>query len=149
MSEHLPPRLDLLLVRTMVTVGGRRFPVNVPASWHSGNIDALVELLGELRFPEDDALQAFLSLPDVSAGAEDIMTSFHEAYQGSYSDEEEVLLELSPLNDWNNGLHDWCVGEGIEAEAIEWEWDYAVLMHRLRDIYDVVELGGRLHVFIK
>jgi len=149
MNPHLPPKLEQLLVRTTVSVNGRQFPVNIPASWHSGDIDALVELLGELRFPEDEALQAFLSLPDVSAGTSDIMESFHQAYRGSYTDDEEALLELSPLNDWNNDLHDWCVGEGIEPEALEWNWNYGVLMERLRDVYEVVELGGRIYVFEK
>jgi len=147
MNEHLPPKLDQLLVRTSVPVGEQRFVVNVPASWHSGHEDELIELLATLQLPEDEALQAFLSLPDVSVGTEDIMESFHEAFAGTYATEEAALRALSPLEDWENGLADWCIDNGIEPEALEWNYD--PLMARLRDIYDVVEGKEVLHVFVK
>lgn len=147
MNEHLPPKLDQLLVRTRVRVGARHYIVNVPASWHSGHEDELVELLTTLQLDQDEALQAFLSLPDVSAGADDIMESFHEAFAGTYPNEEAALRRLSPLEDWETSLADWCIDNGLEPEALE--WNYEPLMARLRDIYDVVEGKEVLHVFIR
>lgn len=147
MNEHLPPKLDQLLVRTSVRIGEGRFIVNVPGSWHSGHEDELIELLTTLQLDQDEALQAFLSLPDVSVGTDDIMESFHEAFAGTYPNEEAVLRALSPLEDWENSLADWCIDNGVELEALD--WNYEPLMERLRGIYDVVEGKEVLHVFIK
>lgn len=147
MNERLPPKLDQLLVRTTVRVGEGRYLVNVLASWHSGHEDELVELLTTLQLDEDEALQAFLSLPDVSVGTDDIMESFHEAFAGTYPNEEAALRRLSPLEDWETSLADWCIDNGVEPEALE--WNYEPLMTRLLDIYDVVEGKEVLHVFIK
>lgn len=145
MNEHLPPKLDRLLVRTGITIGGNRFVVNIPASWDSGQVDRLIETLTELQLPDDRALQAFLSLPDVSAGTENIGESFREAFAGTFESEEEALRALSPLEDWENSLADWCIDHGIDFETLE--WNYAPLMERLRTIYDLVEEGGRIHAF--
>lgn len=147
MNEHHPPKLDQLLVRTSIPIAGRRFIVHVPANWHSGNEDDLIELLTTLQLPEDEALRAFLSLPDVNAGTDDIMESFHEAFAGTYPNEEAALRALSPLEDWENSLADWCIDHGVEPEALD--WNYEPLMARLRDIYDVVEGKEVLHVFVK
>ena len=147
MNEHLPPKLDQLLVRTSVRIGDGRFIVNVPASWHSGDEDALVELLTTLQLDQDEALQAFLSLPDVSVGTDDIMESFHEAFAGTFQSEEAALRALSPLEDWQTSLADWCIDNGLEPEALD--WNYEPLMARLRDVYDVVEGKEALHVFNK
>ncbi len=147
MNEHVPPKLEQLLVRTSVPVAGQRFIVNVPANWHSGHEDELIELLTTLQLPEDEALQAFLALPDVNVGTDDIMESFHEAFAGTYQSEEAALRALSPLEDWENSLADWCIDNGVEPEALD--WNYEPLMARLRDIYDVVEGKEVLHVFVK
>lgn len=147
MNEHLPPTLEQLLVRTSVRVGDERFVVNIPANWHSGHEDELIELLTTLQLPEDPALQAFLSLPDVSAGTDNIMESFHEAFAGTYETEEEALRALSPLEEWETSLADWCINQGIDFEVLK--WNYTPLMLRLRDIYDLVEQNGRIHAFVK
>lgn len=147
MNEHLPPKLDQLLVRTSIRVGDSRYVVNIPASWDSGEEDGVVELLTELQLDQDEALQAFLSLTDVSVGADDIMERFHEAFAGTYADEESALRSLSPLEDWENSLADWCIDQGVDFDALE--WNYAPLMERLRDVYDVVKIGEAFHAFIK
>src|SRR3546814_5217806 len=132
MNEHVPPKLDQLLVRTRIRVCGKQVTVSIPASWDSGEVDGLIETLTILQVPEDDALQAFLSLRDVNAGTDDIMESFHEAFAGTYPSEEEALRALSPLEDWETSLADWCVDQGLEPETLE--WNYAPLMERLRVI---------------
>jgi hypothetical protein len=147
MNEHLPPKLDQLLVRTSILIGSERFVVHIPASWHSGHEDNLVELLTVLHLSDDPALQAFLSLPDVSAGTGDIMESFHDAFAGTYPSEEAALRALSPLEDWELSLADWCIDQGLEHEALS--WNYAPLMDRLREVYDIVEMKGVLHAFNK
>ncbi len=147
MNEHQPPKLDQLLVRTSIRVGDERYLVHIPASWHSGDEDGLLEILTDLRLPEDPALQAFLALPDVSVGVDDLMENFHEAFAGTYPNEEAALRALSPLEEWENNFADWCIDQGIDFDALE--WNYEPLMARLRDIYDIVEQKGQLHAFIK
>ena len=147
MNEHLPPKLDQLLVRTSVRVGDERFIANIPASWDSGEEDGLIELLHDLQLHQDPALQAFLALPDVSAGTPDLMESFHEAFAGTYENEEAALRALSPLEDWETSLADWCIDHGVDFDALD--WNFAPLMDRLRDLYDLVEQEGRIHAFIK
>ena len=147
MNEHLPPKLDQLLVRTSVRVGDERFIVNIPASWDSGEEDGLIELLHDLQLHQDPALQAFLALPDVSAETPDLMESFHEAFAGTYENEEAALRALSPLEDWETSLADWCIDHGVDFDALD--WNFAPLMDRLRDLYDLVEQEGRIHAFIK
>lgn len=95
MNEHLPPKLDQLLVRTSVRIGDGR----------------------------------------------------HEAFAGTYQTEEAALRALSPLEDWETSLADWCIDNGLEPEALD--WNYEPLMARLRDVYEVVEGKEVLHVFNK
>ena len=147
MDGQLPPHLGLLLVRTSVPIGDNTFTVNIPASWDSSEVDGAIEMLTEIRIPEDDALQAFLSLPDVSVGTDNIMDRFREAFAGKYGAEEDLLRALSPLEEWQAELADWCVDHGIEFEALDWNLE--PLMERLRAIYDVVQWKGELYAFVK
>ncbi|MDQ4213755.1 hypothetical protein [Microbacterium capsulatum] len=147
MNEHLPPKLDQLLVSTSLPVGGERYLVNIPADWDSGKVDGVIELLTDLRLPEDEALQVFLGLPDVSVGCDNIMERFNEAFAGMYPDEEAALRALSPFGEWEQELVDWCIDHGIEAEALE--WNLAPILLRLADLYDLVEREGALYAFAK
>lgn len=147
MNEHLPPKLDNLLVRTELYVQGVPYRVHLPASVDSGGTDALSEELINLDIDKDDALQAFLSLPDVDATKPQLMEAFHEAHAGSYEDHEQALRALSPLEDWENELADWCIDHGVDFEALQ--WNYEPLIERLRQIYDLVEQQGVLHAFVK
>ena len=147
MNEHLPPKLNQLLVRTRVRISGNHYVVQIPATWDSGEIDGLIEMLTKLHLAEDPALQAFLSLPDVSVSTGDIMHSFHEAFAGAFPDAEAALRALSPYGEWEQELTDWCIDRGIEAETLE--WNLAPLLERLADLYDLVERNGTTHAFIK
>lgn len=134
-------------MRTSVRVGDEEFIVNIPASWDSGEVDGLIETLTVLQLPEDDALQAFLALSDVNAGTDDIMESFHEAFVDTFESDEQALRALSPFEEWENDLAEWCIDHGIEHEALD--WNLAPLMTRLRDIYDLVKLNGKIYAFAK
>ena len=147
MNEHLSPKLDHLLVRTEVTVGGEQFTVHLPASYGKADITDLAETLKELSLDEDPALQAFLSLPDVNAMSGDIMESFHEAFAGTYRNTEAALRALSPLEEWESDLAEWAIEQGVEHGALQWNLD--PLVQRLRDVYDLVRWRGVLHAFIK
>src|SRR3546814_15689549 len=96
MNEHVPPKLDQLLVRTRIRVCGKQVTVSIPASWDSGEVDGLIETLTILQVPEDDALQAFLSLRAVNAGPDDSMESFPEAFAGTYPRAEDTTPAPPP-----------------------------------------------------
>lgn len=146
-NEHLPPKLDRVLVRSVAMVNEQGFMVHVPASADRKALAELEHELTLLQLPEDDALAAFLTLEDVNALSGNIMESFHESFAGSYATEEKALRALSPLEDWEASLADWCIDQGIDHEALEWNLE--PLMERLRGIYDIVERIGVLHAFVK
>lgn len=147
MNEHVPPKLNQLLVATELYVRGVPYRVHLPASLDSEGVDALSEELINLSINQDEALQAFLTLPDVDANTPMLMESFHETFAGSYPNEEAMLRALSPLEDWENSLADWCIDHGIEFDVLE--WNYEPLLDRLRDIYDIVDWKEQLHAFAK
>ena len=146
-NEYLPPKLEQVLVRTGVTVGGQYFTVHVPGSYGDEAIHELRETLTELQLPEDEALQAFLALPDVNAMSGDIMESFHEAFAGSFHTEEDALRALSPLVEREGSLADWQIDNAVDPESLE--WNYAPLLERLAEVYDLVHWKGAIHAFIK
>lgn len=147
MNEHLPPKLDQLLVRTSIPVGDERYDVNVPADWHSGNEDDLIELLTTLQLPEDEALQAFLSLPDVSVGTDDIMESFHESFVRTYTDLVEAVRDLSDVDSLELALYEATESRLLPDNTVQIE--YSVVEDHVLEAYNLVEWKGRVHVFTK
>lgn len=147
MNENMPPKLEQLLVRTSIRIGEERFLVHVPANWHSGDEDGLVELLTDLRLPEDEALQAFLTLPDVSVGTDDIMESFHESYVNSYSFIEDAVRELAEVDSLELAIYEATESRSLPDTAVA--IDYALIEEHVREGYDLVEWKGRIHVFNK
>lgn len=147
MNEHLPPKLEQLLVRTNVRVGEEEFLVNLPANWDSGEVDGLIETLTDLRLPEDDALQAFLSLPDVSAGVDNIMESFHENFVRTYEDVVDAVRDLAEVDSLELGIYEATKSRALPDDAVL--IDYSVIEDHVREAYDLVEWKGSVHVFNK
>ena len=147
MNEHQPPSLERLLVRSSVHIGDEDFLVNIPASWDSGDTDELIELLTDLRLPEDQALQAFLSLPDVSVGSGNIMESFHENYVQSYPFIVDAVRDLAELDALENVINDESESRALPDGAVQ--IDYTLIEEHVREAYDLVEWKGYVHVFNK
>jgi hypothetical protein len=147
MNEHLPPKLGQLLVRTSVRVGDDNFVVNIPADWDSGEEDGLIELLTDLQLPEDDALQAFLALPDVSAGVDDIMESFHDSFVAIFDSPEDAVHGLMEVDEWEQEVNEYAAERGLIIDR--YSVDYPMLLERLSDAYDLAEWRGRVHVFYR
>lgn len=146
MNEHQVPKLERLLVRTSIRVGDDRYEVNVPADWDSGDEDGLIETLIDLRVPEDEALQAFLSLPDVSVGG-DIMESFHESYVQTYMFIEDAVRDLAELDSLEVALYEATESRSLPESAVQ--IDYLLIQEHVQEAYDLVEWKGHVHVFIK
>jgi hypothetical protein len=147
MNEHLPPRLDAVLVRTTVTVDEEDFVVNVPASLDRSAIEKIVLSLAGLDLANGPAFQSFVSLPDVDASSENLMESFQESFMGSYPDMTTALRSLSPLEDWEADLTVWTLDQGINPACLRWNLE--PLVEQLRGSYDLVESKGEIHAFAK
>lgn len=78
---------------------------------------------------------------------DDLMEGLHENFAGTYPNNEGALRALSPLSEWEYSLADWCIDNGIEFDALDWNLE--PLISRLAEVYDLIELKGRVHAFIK
>ncbi|MGF2948232.1 hypothetical protein [Microbacterium alcoholitolerans] len=145
MNEHLPPQLDRLLITTELDVQGAPYLLRIPASFDSARLDSLTEQLFQMGLTNSPKLEAFLRLPNVDASSPNLLKSMHETYGGTYANEEDALRALSPLEDWEDSLADWRIDHGIEEDALE--WNFKPLIDRLRVIYDLVELEGKIYAF--
>lgn len=131
-AEPLPHPLDRVRVLTTATIGDEQIIFRVPGTASSADIAATVELLHELQVDQDDALQAYLTLPDVNAIQDNVMEGFHENFAGTYPDDEAALRALSPLSEWESSLADWCIDNGIEFDALDWNLE--PLISRLAEV---------------
>lgn len=143
------PTLERLLVRTDVTVDGKTFTVNLPAKYGQTDIAELEDTLTLLQLPEDEALQAFLSLPDVDAMNGEIMESFHESFVGSFGSYESAIDHLLPIDDWEMELANWCDDRGLPETSVSFSPGLDTLLDLLRGNYDLVDGKDGIHVFYK
>lgn len=146
-AEPLPHPLENVRVVSSATIRDEHIIFRVPGTASSADIAATVELLHELQVDQDDALQAYLTLPDVNAMRDNVMEGFHENFAGTYLDYEAALRALSPLSEWESSLAEWCLDHGIEFDALK--WNFEPLIARLAEVYDLIELKGRVHAFIR
>ncbi|WP_339619527.1 hypothetical protein [uncultured Salinibacterium sp.] len=146
-NEHLPPKLERVLVPTGVEVGDWYLTVHVPASYNRAAIEELTATLTELQLDKDVALQAFLNLPDVNAMSGDIMQDFHDNYIGTYMSIEEAVSELAEVDELERDLHDYAEQRHLFIEQVT--PDYEALREEAEGVYDIVEREGRVYVFYK
>lgn len=147
MNEHLPPKLNQLLVRTEIMVHDQPFTAHLPASLDSDEIAGLREELTTLRLDEDEALQAFLSLPDVDANTPMLMESFHESFLGRYSSPEDIVHWVCEIEDWDTEVREYAAERGLLVDGLT--PNYPQLLNKLSDMYDLVERKGYTYVFYK
>ncbi|MFD6699429.1 MULTISPECIES: hypothetical protein [unclassified Microbacterium] len=147
MNEHLRPKLDRLLVRTEIRVHDQPFTVHLPASLDAAQVAGISEELTNLRLDEDEALQAYLSLPDVDANTEMLMESFHENYVQTYVFLEDAVRDLAELDELERTICEVAESRALPVSAIE--IDYALVAEHVREAYDLVEWKAHVHVFYK
>ena len=147
MNEHQSPKLEHLLVRTSIRIADERYTVNIPANLDSGHEDELVEHLKELDLPDNYALQAFLSLPDVSAGTSDLRASFQESFVNEYPFVEDAVRDLADVDSLDLAIYEATESRSLPHETVQ--IDYALIEEHVREAYDFVEWKGYIYVFHK
>lgn len=146
MNEHLAPRLPQLLLRDQLTIGDEQVVVHFPADLSGPDIQDLADRLKLLEVLSDDGLRAFLTLKDVDANADNLMEAFAENYVGFFDTIDDALRGLTSLSEWQSDLEAFGRERGI-GPALSIDLD--VIENLTREIYDLVELGGRIHAFHK
>ena len=108
---------------------------------------ALPPNFGGLQMPTNgDALDVYLTLPDLDRTSDALLEEFTYAYCGSYVDIDAVLDGVTDVLEWENKIRSTAIELGceefvrIDREAIEWQ---------LRSGWDVIGRHGRLHVFFR
>jgi len=146
-NENLPPTLDRILVETTLHFGDEAITVHVPASCDRGAIAALTARLGELGVGDDEAMQAFLTLPDVNSAAENLTDSFTSNYIDTYESLEDAAHNLMEIDEWERDITDYARERGFHIDGIS--PDYETLIERVRDAYDLVEWKTKVYGFYK
>jgi hypothetical protein len=147
MNEYRPPRLEQLLVQTELVFNAGVQVVHLPASLSGEQIAALNGDLADLALDADEAMQAFLSLPDVNAATPDLVRSFHDSYVGTYDFPEDAGRELTELDSLELALHEATESRALPDGVVL--IDYSVIDEHVRSAYDLVEWKGRTYVFNK
>ena len=93
-----------------------------------------------------DAFRAYLQLPDIDRDRDDLLTTFQEFYVGNYTSMDALLDELTEVRDWERALDKFAGRWGIDGLVA---LDRDKVEHVARLTWDIVEIGGRFHVFTK
>jgi len=93
-----------------------------------------------------DAFRAYLQLPDVDPGRDDLLQTFHEFYIGAFDSMHALLEELTEIREWQRAIDEAARRGGFE-EFITLE--QAKIEAVARVTWDIIEIGGKLHVFSK
>jgi hypothetical protein len=86
-----------------------------------------------------DAFRAYLQLPDVRADSDDLLQRFHDAYLGSVGSVKELLAHI----------HDVMTRPADKANIDLGAMSEAALERSAHLAWDIVEIGGRFHLFSK
>jgi len=139
--------LRTTLVTDQLVVAGQTLTVNIPASLTGPEIQEAVAHLEQLPEMFEPAFHAFLTLPDVDASAKNVTDSFEQFFVGRFETEDDALEGLSPIQEWETSIGEWTAKQGLPAEAAS--IDRSVVSAQLREVYDIVELEGRIYAFNK
>ncbi len=93
-----------------------------------------------------DAFRAYLRLPDIQAGRDDLVEAFHEFYVGSFPTMDALLDQLTEVRDWEHALDDLAGQWGIDGLV---SLDRRKVERVARETWDIVELNGHFYAFDK
>jgi len=146
MNEHLPPQLDRVLVRTELNVAGAQYLMYAPATLTGPDYEGLSTGLERLGLPSKVELQAYLRLRDVNAAADNLAEAFEEHFVADFDTIESALYALTELTEWETDLAAFGRERGIQSAL---SVDHDVVESLTREIFDLVDLKGRIYAFQK
>lgn len=138
------PDLARLLIPQWPRFGNDRELIYVPATKTGDDIHELAVALRVLVEKHGDTLRAFLRLRDVDASSPNLIESFEQTFCGAYLDMDDVVRNVTEINEWEAELEAWAGERGIAGAVFI---DRAAIEEQTREVYDIVELEGRYHVF--
>ncbi len=144
MGSGPDPDLSRLLIPEWPRLGDDHELIYVPTTKTGDEVQELTAGLATLVEKHGDSLRAFLRLPDVDASSPNLMESFEQTFCGTYLDMEDVVLNVTEMADWETELQQWAMERGITGVVYI---DRAAIEEQTREVYDIVELEGRCHVF--
>lgn len=146
MGSGPDPDLSRLLIPEWRKLGDDRELIYVPATKTGDDVQELAAELVVLIEKHGESLRAFLRLPDVDASSPNLIESFEQTFCGTYLDMEDVVLNVTEMSDWETELQQWAMERGIAGAVYI---DRAAVEEQTREVYDIVELEGRCHVFYR
>ena len=128
-----------------------------PERWSTGDdlVDYCLTIAGSRRqstiirrlYEEHHAaFAAYLSLDDVTPIAESLGDDFESVYVGTYLEERAIVEEQLEALAWREAVDTVVRQEGIPEGVLTWDHD-AFYEYMRRNVYDIVDLDGFLHVF--
>jgi len=147
MNEHLPPRLEQLLVRTPINIGRETFTVHVPATLSSADIAQVRDRIVDLGIQDDEELQAFVSLPDVAADAQNLREALADHHIAAFDSIEDALTEIAEVDQLERDVLEYAEEHHMIIEELR--PDYHALRETADGGYDFVDWKGRVHVFYR
>ena len=88
---------------------------------------------------------AFLTFEDIDPTAPDLLTTFGLVYYATFPDLRECADTFIGALGWQSSLDQVERSQPDIAGLLT--WDYALIEERIRDVYEVVEYGGQIHLF--
>ena len=146
MGSGPDPDLSRLLIPEWPKLGDDRELIYVPATKTGDDVQELAAGLAALIEKHGDSLRAFLRLRDVDASSPNLIESFEQTFCGTYVDMEDAVLNVTEMSDWETELQQWAMERGIAGAVYI---DRAAIEEQTREVYDIVELEGRCHVFYR
>lgn len=135
-EQHLASRSDLGRQPQRPGQIGRSARGDVPAeNLETPTEQANPQVIQGIR-EHGPAFEAFLTLPDIQPGQDDLLRAFHNCYMGVYDAMDALVRDLT----------DGVIGD---EEQVRWAAEGVAAEELVRAAWDIVELGGKLYVFSK
>lgn len=122
------------------------FSVHISTTDSPDSVDAAIAKSRELINYFGTAFRAYLTLANVYATDPKLEENFHEFYVASYPSMIRVIEDLTEVLEWESDLQEFAAERGIEGLV---SLDRAGVEQVVRYGWDIIEMGGQLHVFIK
>lgn len=88
---------------------------------------------------------AFTRLPNIGVDHPNLVDAFHDSFLATYNTTEDFIHDQLDSQGWLAATDAHLESTGTPTDFLVWDRD--AILRRLRDIYDVVEYGGQIHVF--